>query len=64
MNESITVNKMILDLNGIVGGDTGRKLSDLMSFKVFNSKFKGITYLEITFTEKSLSATYSTKSAR
>ena len=46
-NESITVNKMILDLNGIVGGDTGRKLSDLMSFKVFNSKFKGITYLEI-----------------
>ena len=46
-NESITVNKMVLDLNGIVGGDTGRKLSDLMSFKVFNSKFKGITYLEI-----------------
>ena len=47
VNESITVNNKILDLNGIVGGDTGRKLSDLMSFKVFNNKFKSITYLEI-----------------
>ena len=47
VNESITVNKRILDLNGIVGGDTGRKLSDLISFKVFNSKFRSITYLEM-----------------
>lgn len=47
VNESITVNNRILDLNGIVGGDTGRKLSDLFSFRVFNSKFKSISYIEM-----------------
>ena len=41
------VNKKFIDLNGLVGGDTGRKLSDLISFKQFIGRFRGLCYLEM-----------------
>lgn len=47
INENMIVNNKIVDLNGIVGGDTYRKLSDIISFKEFNSTFRGISYLEM-----------------
>lgn len=47
VNECMIVNKKFIDLNGLVGGDTGRKLSDLISFKQFIRRFRGLCYLEM-----------------
>ena len=47
VNECMIVNKKFIDLNGLVGGDTGRKLSDLVSFKQFIGRFRGLCYLEM-----------------
>lgn len=47
VNECMIVNKKFIDLNGLVGGDTGRKLSDLISFKQLIGRFRGLCYLEM-----------------
>lgn len=47
VNECMIVNKKFIDLNGLVGEDTGRKLSDLISFKQFIGRFRGLCYLEM-----------------
>ena len=46
-DDTILVNNLIVDLNGIIGGLTGRRLSDIVSFKELAKRYSRIGSLEL-----------------
>lgn len=46
-DDTIVINNLVVDLNGVVGGITGRKLRDLVNYKELAKRYPRIAVLEI-----------------